>query len=377
MKKLISILLVMILLMSAAAAETVIRPTEDRGITVNPAGTNTVPDGISPTTGRTLAELTAPDGYAGLAVTGRYMPALVQIDNTLGGTGYRAPRGLLYTDVIYESPLTTAGETRLTFLFSDLIPDDVGPTRSARVLHAWLREEWDCAFVRYGQQEYPPTNVYDVFFATGANKKEVLFNGTDGPAKPWKKFFYKDPILTSPHDKFANVAAMVTTIVPDDFSAADRAWLFTDELPTAGDEAEMIRVSWNVKSDYNSILEWDDEEQCYYRYMITYKYGKESGYEAYVDYNYRQDPVTFSNIIVQFTDFEYPGSDAPLPTVLGKGNADYFIGGRHIAGVWQRDDLSSRTVFYGPDGNEIELQRGRTLIVIMDHNISGRSISYE
>jgi hypothetical protein len=63
--------------------------------------------------------------------------------------------------------------------------------------------------------------------------------------------------------------------------------------------------------------------------------------------------------------------------MTGTGNADYFIGGRHIAGVWEREDYNSRTVFYGPDGNEIELQRGRTLIILMGYNNKGSQISYE
>ena len=58
---------------------------EKRNIKINEAGLNEVEAGISPTTGLTLAELDAPEGFAGLAVTGRYMPMLVQIDNTDGG----------------------------------------------------------------------------------------------------------------------------------------------------------------------------------------------------------------------------------------------------------------------------------------------------
>ena len=66
----------------------------------------------------------------------------------------------------------------------------------------------------------------------------------------------------------------------------------------------------------------------------------------------------------------------PYPTVTGTGNADYFMGGMHIPGVWHRDSISDRTVFYGPDGEEIELQRGRTLIIVMDYQTEGHSVYY-
>ena len=66
--------------------------------------------------------------------------------------------------------------------------------------------------------------------------------------------------------------------------------------------------------------------------------------------------ITFSNVIVQGINMRWKGSARPDPVLTGTGNADYFIGGKHIAGVWEREDYNSRTVFYGPDGEEIELQ---------------------
>ena len=87
--------------------------------------------------------------------------------------------------------------------------------------------------------------------------------------------------------------------------------------------------------------------------------------------------ITFSNVIVQGITMHWKGSSRPDPVLTGTGNADYFMGGRHIAGVWEREDYNSRTIFYGPDGNEIELQRGRTLIILMAYNNKGSQVSYE
>lgn len=378
MKRLIGILLALCLLGSFALADTVVNPNENRNITINKAGVNPMLDGISPTTGRVLADIDLIEGFTGLAITGRYMPMLVQIDNAGGGVksseyGRRQPWGADFVDVVYEAPLYKAGDTRLTFLYSDLIPDAVGPLRSARVFHAWLREEWDCGFIHYGQQEYAKTSVPEQFSLTGATQKGVLFNGTVGEGKPWKRYFTYDfhsgVQLSDPHDKGVNAAA-VSTLIPEDFAAANHTWLFTSELPEEGDDASIIHVTWG-KKEYDSEIEWDEDDECYYRYMLVDPKGN-----LYTDFD-SQNPITFNDVIVQFTEMEYPSTDAPLPTVIGTGNADYFMGGRHIAGVWQRDDLSSRTVFYGPDGNEIELQVGRTLVIVMDGNIANRSISYE
>ena len=88
------------------------------------------------------------------------------------------------------------------------------------------------------------------------------------------------------------------------------------------------------------------------------------------------EEITFANVIVQSVEYEWIDFERPIPTMVGTGNADYFMGGKHIAGVWQRDDVNSRTVFYGEDGNEIELQRGRTLIILLDWQNTGH-VKYE
>ena len=64
----------------------------------------------------------------------------------------------------------------MTFVFSDLIPNAVGPLRSARLFHAWLREEWDCGFIFYGQQEYTESNVPEAFKSTGEDKKCYVYD---------------------------------------------------------------------------------------------------------------------------------------------------------------------------------------------------------
>lgn len=398
MKKIISILLflaLLVLLGSIASAEQ-LNGGENRGIDIEKAEPNDPIEGVSPTTGRYLDEVRqeAPTtGFTGQAITGRYMPVIVQIDNADGGIGYkdngepsgnRAPWGVQYADVIYETPLYKDGNTRLSFLFSDLIPDETGPVRSARLFHAWLREEWDSAFAFYGQQEYTATNVPAEFKKTGADKKAnglLLFSGTVGSAKQWKQYYepYQKKQMAPPHHVSAHIASMVS-LVPADFVPANHTWLFTTKLPTEGDDADFIYVNWGVKdlSMYNSVLEWDEDDECYYRYMLDRKgVQNEQPYSSLALKDEPAVPIAFNNVIVQFTKMEWARTDAPMPTVTGTGNADYFMGGKHMAGVWQRDTLADRTVFYNEDGEEIKMQRGRTLIIVMDYETPNRAVSYE
>jgi len=378
MRKLLALVMALLMMTGVSMAETVLDPKEQRGIVPAEAGLNEPEEGISPTTGRALDRLYAPEGYAGLAITGRYLPMLVQIGNDSGGVGERAPWGIAYADIMYEMPLVRNESTRMTAVFSDIIPDSVGYVRSARVGHVWLREEWDGGFLYYGQQEVSGSDVKAEFRKTGANDKGVLFSGTAG-GTAWKHLYTARKRLKSPYNMDANVAAM-SELVPDSHVAPNHAFRFTDEVPE-GDSAKQVYINWgNGASAYGSRLVYREEWQGYIRNV-----GKDRSV-WYADRDGIDGAVAFANVIVQFTEVDYNHNNKlePIVRVIGKngaaveGNADFFMAGRHISGCWKRESMSGRTVYYGPDGEEIELQRGRTLIVIFpDDGEDGKRVSYQ
>lgn len=374
MKKLTALLLALLLLVCAlpALAETTIDGKTNRGIALQDADVNIVEEGISPTTGLALSELDVPDDALGLAVSGTYMPMVVQIDNQDGGVKARAPWGLSYADIIYETALHREGATRLTAVFADVLPTSVGPIRSARLAHVWIAREWGGGFVHFGRQEYTQTNAEQEMKKVGILRYLNRFDGTDG-AKPWNKYFNARAKLTAPHNQNANVAGLSTLVGQKsdgshvDVIPTEHALLFTDELPE-GDSGVAIGVEWSRQQQdsyaYSSTLVYQDGQ--YYRYMGGVQEGLSTdGLTLYTDKDLGT-PITFSNVIIQYTDVTWKSNDAPVCNMVGSGNADYFMGGVHVQGCWKHDVLEERTVFYGPDGNEIALQRGKTLIVVAD-----------
>jgi hypothetical protein len=292
MKKLFCLLAVLALCLGSvpSLASTALNYAQDRGIVLSEAELNPVIPGESPTTGRRLTAITPGNrDFLGLAVTGRYQPMLVQIDNTDNGAGNRAPWGAASADIIYETPLRKEGQTRITFLFSDLIPDDVGPVRSARLGHVWLREEWGAGFLYYGQQEYPLTNVLEEFSSLGVDKAGLLFSGTEGKKK-WSRYYYSRKKLKSPHDKGANVAA-ISALIDEGHIPPNHTWLFTDEK-AEGDPATVISLDWG-RADYWSEFRYSPSLKRYMRYI--HSGSKEV---AYADYD-SGEVITFSNVIIQ------------------------------------------------------------------------------
>ena len=292
MKRFFVILAVLMLIAGVSIAETKVNSTENRHITPNvPAD----PSGeaaaalykdltVSPTTGLTLSDYDLPSSFAGLAKEHVYFPVLVQIScpydesTKASGTGNRAPWGVQYADIIYELPLHQNGEVRMSALFSDVLPTDVGPIRSARIGHAWLREEWDCGFMYYGQQEYKNTNVIEEFRRTGASSKGLLWPGTVGESRPWKKYYeaytsrylHNSP-LKSPNNRTGNPAGFFLDYLlpqwPDIVAIPSQVYhfySFADKPYTGGDKASIINVSWNRK-DSNEMFKYNETTGQYER----------------------------------------------------------------------------------------------------------------
>ena len=366
----ISLLLILMLLPGAAGAETVDGMTPRQlKYTSHPARLE-AEEGISPTTGLPLSERAelAEEGWAGYAVTGRYQPMLVQVDNTNSGSGEIAPWGVYYADIVYEFPLASNGVTRLSVLFSDLMPTAVGPMRSARVGAVWTLAEWDAGFMYYGYQAIRGSSVPDELTRIGAKVNEVRFNGTDGTNKPWKQYYSRRKDLVSPHNASGNAAA-ISTLIPDSHAARQRAFPFTGVRASGGDPADEVVVHWGSPS-YEYTLVWDEPLKGY----LKYNHHADGSRELYVDHESGK-PIVFQNVIVQFTNTTYNGSSsAPVTKVTGSGNAEYFQCGQHFPGVWTRPELTDQTVYYTMRRKQLPMQQGRTLIIMLPRQ---RQVSWE
>jgi hypothetical protein len=423
MKKILSMIIALVMLLSltsAMAEGKEIDGLTERNISIHSAGTNEVDDLVSPTTGRNLMEIEVPNGFLGMAVTGEYQPILVQISNADNGLGssasiqnYRnAPINGIYADVVYEAlQKKGGGESRMTYVFSDVVPDFVGFVRSTRIQHALLRAEWESAFVTSGWN-YAVKDVPDIFKENGipdprgkrtAKDPGIVYVG-DLSNKPWGPYVYRifdrtGKKYSGANTELFNLTGLLTDIVPKDHEPANHAFKFTDDLPTTGDDGNFIYVKFGNEYNTDSRLEYDADSNSYIRYIKRAKgedqpYRTNSlvapsvqkvkgdgrnvkGYGVMIEGMEAGDPITFNNVIIQSVDYNWISFSRPNPKLVGSGNADYFMGGKHIAGAWERKDLTSRTVFYDENGDEIELQRGRTLIILMPYGDAGAGVSYE
>ncbi len=416
-KKIVSLFLSLALLAAVPAfADPIeIDGISDRNIQINRAGLNdpaddVIRDGFSPTTGRALDTIDVPDGFLGVAVTGQYQPIMVQISNAGNGVGVSksgklymvAPINGSYSDVVYEAPQKKGGnETRMTMIFSDTIPDYVGFVRSTRLTHCRIRQEWNCAFCTSG---YSSADVPDEWRRLGVRNPAGASPDDPGLAyvgdypKVWQDYVWRLSGIESANSELFMPADIVKNIVPKDHVPANHTWLFSEVLPDGGDSGSIIYVNWGNKYETDSRLEYDPSLNAYIRYVKVEKLSDqpykdtvlvnpqvkkvrnsegETVKKIVAESRNENELITFNNVIVQGIGMNWIDSLRPDPELTGTGNADYFMGGKHYRGVWERTDINSRTVFYGEDGNEIRLQPGRTLIILMPYveGVAGRKMT--
>ena len=323
----------------------------------------------------------------GLPWDGDYQPVLVQISNAVGtvkqkggtvkaaGIGKRAPWGIQYADILYEMLLVKSGETRFTALFSDCFAQGqpasgVGPVRSTRIGQLLLREEWSAGFVFSGgyfvSSGRRDQDIDGQIAKIGTPEQGVLFN-----VQQIRPESLRNRVMGKKAPDNLNVDIVgIRALIPAAYVSKPRPFLFADECPYAAayEPAEVIHVDWGQKTTISHFV-YDKNSQTYQRYcgpgVNKAKWSPFTALDSPEDQvSESQQPLAFANLIIQRVLYEYEDEIFLMPNmqVIGKGNADIFIGGRFIPGYWVRDFITGPTVFYDDQGRELMLNRGKTII---------------
>ena len=81
----------------------------------------------------------------------------------------------------------------------------------------------------------------------------------------------------------------------------------------------------------------------------------------------KTEQVCCSNLIVQYAKQGVISGDyggRRQATLVGKGEAEYFINGKHIKGYWERKTQNEATVYYTEDGEQVTFMPGNTWVEV-------------
>ena len=256
--------------------------------------------------------------------------------------------------VVYEAPVE-GSITRLMGVIEDWQGlDKIGSVRSARDYYTYWAQEWDSFYVHFGG----PAKYIDPAMKT---LKVENINGlnTGGDA------YYRTTDRVAPHNAYAKGSGLATAAEAKGYSLAyesgkpDTHFTFASEnapnMLENGVTANHVEMGgYNLN---HGMFDYNAEDGLYYR--------SQYGAAQIDDLDGKQ--LTCKNIIIINVDGKVRDSKGRLKfEIVDSGKTGYFItNGKAIPITWDKPDRNSLTKYYDEQGQEIQLNTGKTWICIV------------
>ena len=278
---------------------------------------------------------------------GRRRPIAVMLGNDVNG----APQsGIANAGVIYEAPVE-GSITRLMAIIEDYdnIPR-IGSVRSCRDYYLRYANEFNAVYAHYGQAVYalPYFEQHVIDNLNGLTLGNAYYRTTDRVA---------------PHNAYTDAAHLQAGIQSQGYSQQYKDD-YTGHFQFAPEGTEVTLdegASANVvKLDnftYNHPwFEYNAETKEYSRFQ----------YDApQVDQN-TNEQLTCSNIILQYSQYQPYDENGYLNVNTSSGGAGkYITRGKAIDITWSKDSEWGTTHYYDANGQEIQLNPGKTWVEIV------------
>ena len=357
MKKILIIALVVIVAFAAAACSKTPTPEASASPSSVAASAEIVAPSASASASASAAGNVSPT--TGLPGNTEYRPVQVQIDNESTG---RPQWGIQSADIVYEAEIE-GGATRLSAIFNDTLPEKVGPVRSSRVYFQWIQNEWDSIYLHNG----------------GAYNKESKYAYCKTADNGWDMNVNID-------FQFAHVVKKmeVAGSVSESIGWDEKLGYTLTNVKAAEEEYSYERTERDPLFKFDSNVDYSKYTD-FTKVGIPFT-GSSNGGDAQVEYVYDKstdlmtrynfgdpfveadtgDAVTVQNVIVQYVEEStiHDGADHQLIGMVGSGKAEFFVGGKHLTGTWEKADRHAGTVYKLDDGSDLVLKPGNTWIAV-------------
>jgi len=278
----------------------------------------------------------------------------VMLDNNPAA---RPHAGLSQASVVYNT-LVEGGATRIMAVFSsDVLPDRIGPVRSARPYYLEWLSEYDGMYVHAGGSP----EALQTISAFDLRAVNCIGNGA--------RYCFRDYTGYAPHNMFTDhekMAYAMRDLEYTDIKPEYNTWRFKDEDALGGrGDFSWLELHYSAGT-YNARYEYDKENNIYKRF---------NGTDPHLDRN-TEEQIAAKNVIVQVVPpiVAYLEKGRIVLNVTGEGKAVLYRDGLVIPGTWQKPLRVERTVFTAEDGTEMKLNRGQTWVEIIPE---GREFPYQ
>ena len=274
-------------------------------------------------------------------------------------------------DILYECNVE-ANMTRLMAVFKDWKDlEKIGNIRSCRDYYVYWAKEYDAVYCHVGGPFYILPIINDE--TTNNISGSVLASDNSQKKGYVDSAFYRTSDRNAPHNCYTDgskIAAAMDTLgysdtYTDNYEGGSHFTFASGEntLEQYGENAFSatkidLAGSYKITKTY---FEYNEEDGLYYRFQ-----GMQNGDQAHVDAA-TGEQLAFKNVLVQFTHYETRDDKGYLGYQCHDTTKDgyYFTNGKAIHVTWQKTADYSSTVYYDDNGNEIELNTGKTMICIL------------
>ena len=256
--------------------------------------------------------------------------------------------GLEDAEIVYIEQVE-GGLTRLAAVFSTVIPQRVGPVRSARISDIDILSQFGrVAFAYSGAQR----KLLPVIAA--ANLQDL------GAQRQSPTIYTTDPNRNQPYAMVLRADLLMQKITDNDLqvdSAKNVGFIF-GELQEGGTPIQKVEVNWPAAT-YSA--EWSDTEA---RWLLSHNKKLNLAESGVV-----LGPTTFVIQMVKIVPSEYGdkfGGVTPLSETIVTGKAYVLRNGERFVTTWNRATADSGTTFSFSDGTTMNFDPGQVWVALTD-----------
>lgn len=245
--------------------------------------------------------------------------------------------------------------------------EKIGNVRSCRDYYLYAACEWDPILIHFGGVFYMTSRLAkgDINNISGAAQ-----DGT-GPAPGSSKFF-RSSDKQAPHNAYISGEGIQEAMSSLGYQAEHRTKYYQPDHFKFAAYGEVNDLSSHSNAVDCSVL---DLSPCFPYSKSMLEYNPENGLyykslhgSAQID-AVTGEQLTFTNIIVQYTDWKYQIDNKYLHfDMCDSGNGGWYITqGKAIPITWTKKDDYSPTRYYDKNGKEIIVNTGKTYIAVVQN----------
>lgn len=253
--------------------------------------------------------------------------------------------------VVYDIPAEGGINRYLAFFLSDAQDvSEIGPIRSARPYFLSIAQEYKSLLLHCGGSPEA--------LATIIKDKKLTLN------EFYNSYYFKRYAgFVAPHNVLANFSKIQEYLKEKELLNSEfKSWRFKDSTRSDFSQASLapsIKVSNGFK-DYAIEWQYDLEKNIYLRNLAGH---------SQID-NFKEQ-ISASNVVFQFVKTEILDKELRLKIgLVGEGKALVCLDSYCEEAYWKKNSDQDRSIFYYLDGQEVEFNRGKTWVQLIDKSYS-------